>query len=115
MDIKNTKQNYNKQIDLPRTIKFNAINETWHIIYVKSHKNKTITDSNSNICYLHISDNNYENKKRRLELWTKSFAKKILSTFINELSLFTKLPFQKLSIRGQKTLWGSCNSKRILV
>ncbi|OGT50393.1 MAG: hypothetical protein A3E82_05120 [Gammaproteobacteria bacterium RIFCSPHIGHO2_12_FULL_38_11] len=42
----------------------------------------------------------------------KKQAKKQLGELLNQLSLECHLPYQKLSIRAQKTVWGSCTAKK---
>src|SRR3990167_1524932 len=42
--------------------------------------------------------------------WLKKQAKLYLKKMIDELSLSCELPYRKLSIRAQKTVWGSCTA-----
>jgi predicted metal-dependent hydrolase len=43
-------------------------------------------------------------------IWLKKQAKVILGNWLRDLSVQYHLPFQKLSIRAQKTVWGSCTA-----
>lgn len=44
--------------------------------------------------------------------YLKKQAKKYLGDLLNQLSIECNLPYQKLSIRGQKTVWGSCTAQK---
>lgn len=44
--------------------------------------------------------------------WLKNKAKLKLLPYLKELSEFTGLDYNSATIRGQKTLWGSCNSNK---
>jgi predicted metal-dependent hydrolase len=47
-----------------------------------------------------------------LEKWYRTTAKKYFSTRLAELALQYGFTYTKLSIRGAKTRWGSCSSKK---
>jgi predicted metal-dependent hydrolase len=43
-------------------------------------------------------------------VWLKKMARDYFHTRVEELSILHQLPYQKISIRSQKTRWGSCSS-----
>ncbi|MEE9302710.1 MAG: SprT family zinc-dependent metalloprotease [Thiotrichaceae bacterium] len=47
-----------------------------------------------------------------LEKWLKIRAKSFLPDMLENLSVQCGLPYNRLTIRGQKTRWGSCSSKQ---
>ena len=46
--------------------------------------------------------------KQHLSKWIAKKARQVLTPMLEEISLEINLPYNKLSIRGQSTLWGSC-------
>ncbi|MCP3849441.1 MAG: M48 family metallopeptidase [Gammaproteobacteria bacterium] len=55
------------------------------------------------------------NKKRifeLLEVFFKDYAKHYLKERLDQLSVQFSLPYHRLTVRAQKTRWGSCSSKK---
>ena len=71
-----------KKPTLPNQIALTAINETWRIADIK-HSN--------------------------LHKWLRRKGQKHLIPWLDELSQKINLPYNKATIRGQKTKWGSCS------
>ncbi len=47
-----------------------------------------------------------------LEVFFKDYAKHYLKERLNQLSVQFSLPYHRLTVRAQKTRWGSCSSKK---
>jgi hypothetical protein len=46
-----------------------------------------------------------------LGAWLRRYARQRLVPWLTQISTQTRLPFRRVSIRGQRTLWGSCSAK----
>lgn len=57
---------------------------------------------------------NHEKYKYLLKRWLMKYAHQHLVPWISSLSEITGLSFQQIKIRGQSTLWGSCNAKKVI-
>ncbi len=97
---------------LPTSLEFLANTEAWTIEYSPANVQnirikqlpKTVT-----LC------GNVENKalcRNALRLWLKRRAGVFLEPWLRALSEDCNLPFNKFSVRGQRTLWGSCSSDK---
>ena len=102
-------------IELPSALHCQAIEETWQIEYEPKLNIKKI----SLVCLPFeqtlLLKGNIEDKKAVLKLlvrWLMQKAKLHFLPWLNRLSTLTGLNFNHLLIRGQSTLWGSCNIKK---
>jgi predicted metal-dependent hydrolase len=116
--------------ELPTEIPLRLLDEVWHIKYINNINKKNISfienikniGNPENILSLlgpiDIYDtNNIHNiaHKKIYNLFIKFLKKKaqdILPTQLQKISKETGLAYNKLSIRHQKTLWGSCSIKK---
>ena len=100
-----------KPIMLPESVHLKLTDEHWYIDYKTvnrekfSHKQKpgqlTIVGPNRE---LHPC-------RRQLHLWLRKKARQLLPARLETLSRSTGLGYNAVSIRSQKTRWGSCSSK----
>lgn len=101
------------QVDvLPDSVTFESINETWQIHYMPSTLRLKLFERTMNEV---VVVGNIEDKarcKRLLAKWFKHKAQSFLSSELKKVSEATQLSFEKLTIRDQQTLWGSCTSKK---
>ncbi len=102
--------------ELPNVINLRSLGEEWHITY-----NQTVTKFGSitiseqkDLFRLTISGNitDTEACKTLLKQWLMRKAEKHLFSWLRRVSIQTNLPYRTTTIRGQKTLWGSCSSDR---
>jgi predicted metal-dependent hydrolase len=95
---------------LPKILPINAAQEIWHIIYVEEQNNniKLIEKKPYLVLKGKITRNAI---KTILIKWLKQYAKKFFTAKLRILSNKTTLTYQHLNIRGQQTLWGSCNTR----
>jgi len=84
-----------------------AINETWTVTYKTSFRRKAtvkILEQNEIMITSRIRDRKYV-----LHKWLQLKGRKHLIPWLDSLSAKTALPYNKISIRGQRTRWGSCS------
>lgn len=94
---------------LPVTIHLHALDQLWHIHYRPLNtENLSIKKSLAQGIILEGNVSNKELCKNKLRAWLKHQAKSYLISRLHSLSEKTRLPFSKVSIRNQRTLWGSC-------
>lgn len=101
------------QHHIPRTIHLLALDEYWHIIYRQDNtKSLSVKQLSNNV--LQIKGPCFQPSEIHVLLrrWLKMYAKDKLGLWIEHLAWLTKLHFNKLHIRGQKTMWGSCNAQK---
>lgn len=100
----------NQPTALPEYVNLRMLNKLWQVHYKitegpvyqlrQSHNILTISgpDRNLNIC------------REKLHRWLRQQAKQHLPKQLNRLSQKTGLSYNKVSIRTQRTRWGSCSS-----
>lgn len=109
-------QNKNIASDaLPEIIPLAALNEDWKIEYfnLPTQKITYLEKPNKTIVLLGDISDQIQCKNILLQ-WVKNKAHPYLENFLNQLSQTTQLNYQKFILRGQKTVWGSCSSKKII-
>ncbi len=103
---------------LPAFFKFEALLQEWKISYVEKHTQQRIrlyTDTEKQMLLLSGNlENNRDKVKRLLNQWLIKFAYRHFLPWIRELSERIGLKFENLIVRGQNTLWGSCNAKKTI-
>lgn len=101
-------------VGMPDGIVIPVTNQTWLIEYIPSDTRLQLIERPHG--ELVITGPIHDESKCRLLLikWLKLKAKSILLTQLQAVSQQAKLPFEALTIRDQKTLWGSCTSKRTI-
>lgn len=102
--------------ELPDVIKLRSLDEEWQIIYnqtVTKFGSITISEQKEQF-QLIISGNvtDTEACKTLLKQWLMRKAEKHLFSWLRRVSIQINLPYRTTTIRGQKTLWGSCSSDR---
>lgn len=104
----------NRVIQTPTAIELlelHAIQQQWHIEYQATNAKRIqgIIRPHSNKLVLHGNVANIELTHTWLKSWLKQTAQKYLLPWLANLSVQHKLPYKKVTIRAQRTLWGSCN------
>lgn len=101
----------------PTLLECQGISEIWKIIYQFSPSNSTIKLVNQEHERIVLLKGNTEDTLRCYKVLNKWLIKKAhlhLIPWLKNLSIATKLEFNHAIIRGQSTLWGSCNTKKTI-
>lgn len=95
------------------TLNLQAINQSWDISYEQRMVAKLSSlELPNNKLVIRGDVANIENTHKYLQKWLKAKARVYLLPWLNTLSTQYALPYNKISIRGQQTLWGSCTSSK---
>ncbi len=70
----------------------------------------SINQSATNTDYFNFESSTYQDNLNNLRSWLRKQAWELLPPMLEVLSARLGLSYQKLSIRSQKTRWGSCSS-----
>lgn len=97
---------------LPKTIEFLAQTETWSVEYTPANVVSIRISELPQTLILWGNTHNEVLCRKALRSWLTGRAEAILGPWLKALSEDCQLPFQQVSVRGQKTRWGSCSSDR---
>jgi predicted metal-dependent hydrolase len=99
---------------LPEQIFLCAIGQLWQVEYRPTLSTRITTTEKIEQRLILLSGpvDNVDLCKTALRRWVARQAKHHLVSWLREISKQEKLPFDKVAIRGQKTRWGSCSSRR---
>ncbi|MCK5697162.1 MAG: M48 family metallopeptidase [Gammaproteobacteria bacterium] len=119
---KTSNKNRIDQCDFPKTIKLLALDQTFTVEYLI--KSVSQQDSKLPLTLKRLSEYqlsiSYDNKKTEnkikifalLEQFFKDYAAYYLQKRLKQLSQLSNLSYNCLTIRSQKTRWGSCSAKK---
>lgn len=96
---------------LPETIELKAVGETWHVNYRPTPSAGVSAREKDNEFTLSGAIDDHGKCRAALRRWLARQAKQHLVPWLENLSDAHDLPFRKVTVRGQKTRWGSCSSK----
>ena len=97
----------------PDRIELAAINETWQVEYASHSRHKPIVSIPDRRLILNAALPSRINADH-LRGWLQQRARQILPAWLQQTSEEVGLSYTKVQIRGQKTRWGSCSSRRTI-
>lgn len=89
-------------------VELRAICETWEIAYEKSDQRTSI----KKVAPYKLLIKSRAKKRATLENWLKKKARRHLSKWLQAISEDLNITYKNLSIRGQRTRWGSCSEDK---
>ena len=111
--IENSFEDPNCKYDMPAGIALRALEKSFNLRFHFLPKSKSIVLralDDRLILTGNITD--FRSCAPYIKNWMQKQARDFFSTALRETSQEISLPFNKLSVRGQKTLWGSCSPER---
>ena len=97
----------------PITIRLSLLGETWSIQYSpSSDKAVKVTELDRKILLLYGSVGDPATVAEALNQWLQKRAKAVLVPWLGQLSTQLSLPFKRVSVRRQRTKWGSCSAEK---
>jgi predicted metal-dependent hydrolase len=101
---------------LPHEISLTAMNQRWKVQYIKSqgHGSKIQLFSRAQQQEVALVGN-IEDKalcRKGLKHWVKKMAQAYLHSRLKTVSQTTQLDYQSLSVRSQRSRWGSCSTDK---
>lgn len=92
----------------PDSIELQALNQRWEIQYEPDSGLTRLRASESAQLCIRGDTDNLKAISHSLKRWVKRLATTVLAEKVEALSIMMDCPYRKISIRGQKTRWGSC-------
>lgn len=96
----------------PEHLNLNLINEKWNIDYIPANTSIKLDEIIQGKLRLTGNINDWNNVKGHLNHWCKIKSKTIYNEMIEKLAEEHGFHFNKLSIKSQKTRWGSCSMNK---
>ncbi len=102
--------------DLPTEINLASLNQIWKIDYINCDNKKLRLQIRHQLNELVLLGNTQDKAacKKMLANWVRKQAQKYLPQRLQMLSQQTKLTYRDVSIRGQRSRWGSCSTDKSL-
>lgn len=104
---------------IPRSLDLKLLNETWSIQYFDTQNVETRIpklieqkDSILEIQGSHEQLNDFDIISKVLNNWCKKKAKPIFNSMLQQIAEIHGFHYHRLSIRSQKTRWGSCSNQK---
>lgn len=95
------------------SIELKLLNETWSIDYQSSQENFVELEECDNFNMLIRGDvKNLALNKEVIHQWLKQKSRHIFTQMLSQIAEQHGFHYQRLSIRAQKTRWGSCSTKK---
>ena len=102
-----------KRVFRPDRIMLDAIGQVWTVEYIgDARKGVSLEEGEDTYLTLRGQVEDLKLVVKALNAWTHKQARSALGKWLLDLSNDLSMPFNKLTVRRQKTLWGSCSAKK---
>lgn len=104
-----------RDIGPPDIIELDAVRTTWRVVYRPTASTRVFArtaDGNRLVVTGDVS--NHADCRAAIKRWLARQGGNELVPWLEKLSVVHDLPFRKVSVRGQKTRWGSCSSRKTI-
>ncbi len=91
----------------PDTINFVAVDKIFTVHYKSNTDEKSIVEDGRRLA---INASNDDERRDILKFWLRQKAKQILTPWISEVAQQHGFQFNRVTIKAQKTRWGSCSA-----
>jgi len=100
---------------LPEQVSLLAIGEIWQVEYWPTASRRiTVTEKSDHCLVLSGAVTDIKLCQTSLRKWIAGKAKQHLEPWLREISATENLIFTRVTIRGQKTRWGSCSARKTI-
>lgn len=99
---------------LPSDIVFHSINTTYKITYEHLDTRLRLWQRSENDMVVLGNMADQQRCKKLLSMWVRKLSKEYLPKHFHRLSQLMGIEYQGLTIRNQKTVWGSCTSQHTI-
>lgn len=96
----------------PSVLELRSHHQTWQVLYQPGRGQIALSQSGPQTLTLRGDVDDTAHCLELLRHWLTRRARAEFAPWLRELSFDTGLPFNRVSIRGQKTRWASCSSQR---
>jgi predicted metal-dependent hydrolase len=114
--LQEIKESSSPEVVIPEKLYLQLIDEHWQIEYQATEYNGVLlepaTSDAKNTLLIEGMVGDKPLVFNVLEQWLKAKAKATFPEILMSISAECDLPYHRLTIRGQKTRWGSCSSKQ---
>jgi hypothetical protein len=101
-------------VSRPPEIVLRALDETWTVSYTETNAPNVTVEVNFTQHQLSVTGqiDQISLCHELLGRWVRDYARHHLTSWLEQVSKHTRLPFNRVAIRRQKTRWGSCSSQK---
>ena len=94
---------------LPESISFQAIDESWRVVYKQASRKRVQELAGGQ---LKVFGADEPQQRQAMQQWLQRRAKQVLPDWLGQVSVELGLGFNRATVRGQKTRWGSCSAQK---